>query len=298
MKGKITKASIKKFLVDLLFIGIGCAVGAFATVGILIPNGLTSGGLTGAVRIIQMIIPLDFSILYYLGALIILLACLLLLGMKEARKIVLLTILYPTFLVVFERLDFMLLEQKDIILAAVYVGVFSGIGSGLVLSRGYSFGGSDTVAKIIHKRALPFVSLSKVMLVIDATIILGSGVIFGRNIALYALVSQVIFTKMVDFVIYGFDSKLVQVEIIPSTGHNEIASYIVHELGRGVSNVTIRGEYSKEEKRKIITICSPNESMQIKDMIARIDRNAFVSIVHVEAVWGQGEGFINIYENN
>lgn len=293
MKIRIDKTKIKKLGIDIVFILSACALGAFATIGILIPNALTSGGVTGTVRIIQSFVDIDFSILYYAGSLSILIVCAILLGIKEARKILLLTIIYPAFLFIFEQLNFILLEEKDIILAAIYSGVFSGICSGLVFSRGYSFGGTDTIAKIFQKKALPHVSLSKILLVIDAIVIIGSGFLFGRNIALYALVTQIIFSKTVDYVMYGFDTKVVQLEIITSK-HEEIANYILNDISRGVSNVTITGEYTKISRPKIITICSPRESMLIKQFVAKTDRNAFVTVITVGTVWGNGEGFGDI----
>ncbi len=293
---KISKERLKSLAFNLFLVAVGCAINAFATIGILIPNGLSSGGLTGVVRILQRFIPVDFSVMYYCGAMIVFVVCWILLGLKEARKILVVTIMYPAFLVVFERLDFLLLEEKDIILAAIYVGVIGGIGAGIIFERGFSFGGTDTVAKIIHKKMLPFVSLSQILLVIDGVVIISSGFIFGRNIALYALVTQVIFAKTVEVIMFGFDSKLVQVEII-TTHHDEIAQYIMEELGRGVTNIEITGVYTGQRKNKIVTICSPRESMLIKTFIAKTDRKAFVSVIHVESVWGTGSGFGSLSEH-
>lgn len=290
---KLNKGSLKKLGIDLLFILAGCSISAFSTIGILIPNGLTSGGITGMVRIIQGFVDIDFSILYYAFALAILIICAILLGLKEARKILLLTILYPSILFVFEQFDFSLLEEKDLFLAAIYCGVLGGICSGLVFTRGYSFGGTDTVAKIIQKKAMPHVGLSQILLVIDACVIIGSGFLFGRNIALYALVTQVIFSKTVDYVMYGFDTKAVQLEIITSK-HDEVADYIMNDINRGVTNVTVTGEYTKIAREKIVTICSPRESMLIKKFVAKKDPDAFVTVIHVDTVWGNGEGFNDI----
>lgn len=293
MKERFSKEKARKFGVDILFILIGCSLGAFSTIGILIPNGLTGGGVTGTIRIIQSFAPINFSLLYYGASFTILGFCTLLLGVKEARKILLLTILYPAFLLMFEQFNVQLLEQKDIILAAIYCGVFSGICSGLIFSRGYSFGGTDTIAKIIQRKLMPHMGLSKILLVIDACVIVGSGFLFGRNIALYALVTQVIFSKTVDFVMYGFDSKSVQIEIITSH-HDAVADYIINNLTRGVTNIMVTGEYTGVSKQKIVTICTPRESMLIKQFVAKIDRAAFVTVMHVEMVWGRGEGFGDI----
>ena len=152
MKNKFNKEAFRKLGFDMLFIIAGCAAGAFASICIMVPNGLSSGGITGLVRILQKFVGIDFSVMYYGFAMIILIICWIVLGFGEARKIILLTIVYPAFLFLFEQFDFTLLEETDLILAAIYCGVFSGACTGLVLSRGYSFGGTDTVAKILKKK--------------------------------------------------------------------------------------------------------------------------------------------------
>ena len=289
-RSRWTKERALKLGWSLLLVTLGCGINAFSTIGILIPNGLTSGGLTGIARIISSYTGVDFSTFYYIGAVVIFIICWLVLGFKEARKILLLTILYPAFLVVFEKTQFFLLEEKDTILAAIYSGVISGIGAGLVYAQGFSFGGTDVFAKIVKKKIMPFVSLSQVLLLIDGIVIISSGFVFGRNIALYALVTQVIFSKTVDVIMFGFDSKLVQLEIITNK-HDDISEYILEEMGRGVSNIIITGAYTGEQRNKIATICSPRESMLIKSYIASVDKNAFVSVIHVDTVWGKGTGF-------
>ncbi|HHX14294.1 MAG TPA: YitT family protein [Clostridiales bacterium] len=289
-KPEINKTTVRKFAVDLIFIVTGCCLGAFATIAVLIPNGLSSGGITGISRIIQNQFEIQFSLIYYALALIILLACIIFLGWKEASKILLLTIIFPSSLWLFEQFEFNLLEQKDTILAAIYCGILSGIGSGLVFSRGYSFGGTDTVAKIIKYRLAPQMSLSKILLVIDAVVIIASGIFFGRNIALYALVTQVIFSRVVEYVMYGFDTKVVQLEVITEQ-HDLVSNYIMYNIGRGVSNVRIIGEYTRLPRDKIITLCSPRESMLIRQFVAKTDPHAFVTVMRIEAVWGRGDGF-------
>lgn len=296
MKIKIDKSNLKKLGIDMLFILVGCSISAVSTIGILIPNGLTSGGVTGMVRIVQGFLNVNFSVLYYCFSITILIICAILLGMKEARKILLLTVTFPTILFIFEHFQFSILEEKDLFLAAIYCGVLGGICSGLVFSRGYSFGGTDTIAKIIQRKIMPHVALSQILLVIDACVIIGSGYLFGRNIALYALVTQVIFSKTVDFVMYGFETKAVQVEIITSK-HDEVANYILNDISRGATNVMVTGEYTKISREKLVTVCSPRESILIKKFVAKIDKNAFVTVIHVDTVWGRGQGFNDIMKD-
>lgn len=290
---KLTKQKIKNAVMDFILVLIACSVGAFATVSIMLPNGLSSGGLTGVIRILQYFLPFGFSTMYYIGALIILGVCAITLGLKEAKKILLMSIMYPTVMLFFEKMNFQLLEEKDMILAAIYCGVFSGICSGIAFSRGYSSGGSDTVAKIVQKRLLPHVSLSKLLMTIDVSVIVLSGFVFGRNIALYALITTVIISKTIDLILFGLATKIVQVEIITEKP-GEIADYIMKDMDRGVSIEKIIGAYSGKEKQKLLILCSPREGILIRQHVAKADPRALVTLIHVDSVWGNGHGFNDI----
>ncbi len=285
----------KRFITDLFFLVIACCVGAFATTAVMLPNGLTSGGLTGIVRILQTFIPMDFSVMYYALAILIWVVVVVLLGKEEGKKVLVVTVLYPAILVVFEQINFQLLEEKDVILAAIFCGVFAGVCNGLVFWRGYSFCGTESVAKILKKKLLPHVDISKILLLLDSVIIILSAFIFGRNIALYALVTQFIGSKMVDFIMYGFETKIVQMQII--TSQNEaVAQYIMHEIHRGVSSYDIVGEYTGQHRKQLIVLCSPRESMVIKKHLMEVDPSAFVTIMQVNTVWGEGRGFTDMYD--
>ena len=293
VKEAFGKERMKAAGTDMFFLLVACGIGAFATVGVMIPNGLTSGGLTGIVRIVQNYISLDFSVLYYGGSILILIVVAVFMGLKEFRKILLLTILYPAVLFLFEKLDFRLLEQKDVLLAAVFCGVFSGICVGLVFWRGYSFSGTDAIAKILRKKFFPQYSLSKMLLAMDGMIIVVSAFIFGRNIALYALITQVIISRMVDVVMYGFETKIVRLEIITAESA-EVSRYVMEDIGRGVSSMQITGEYTKNQYVQLSVMCSPRESILIKRKVAAIDKRALLTVLPVETVWGAGEGFQDI----
>lgn len=286
----MNKEKVKDFVIDFLVLLAACCISSFSVVSVMLPNGLTSGGLTGIVRIVQSFVDIDFSILYYCGVVIILILVLIFLGWKEVKKMLLLSIMYPTVLMVFEHIPFQLLEEKDIILAAVFCGVFSGTYVGLVFWRGYASAGSEAIAKIFKKRLFPTVSMSNVLLVVDAVIIIASAVVFGRNIAMYALITQVIVAKMSETVMYGFASKVVQLKIITNK-HEGIISYVLDELERGVSSIDITGEYTQQPFKQLTIFCSIRESQLIKKKIASIDPKAFVTVTKVEAVWGHGKGF-------
>lgn len=287
---------VKRTIADMIFLILGCAIGAFSTTAVMIPNGLTCGGLTGIVRIVQNYISIDFSVLYYALAIVIWIVVILTLGFREGKKVLLVTLLYPAVLFVFEKLDFQLLEEKDLLLAAIFCGIFAGACNGFVFWRGYSFCGTESIAKIVKKKWMPQVDISRILLVLDCGIIVISAFIFGRNIALYALVTQIIASKVVDFIMYGFETKIVQMQIITAKG-KEVADYVMHEIRRGVSSYDIVGEYTGKHRKQLIILCSPRESMVIKKFLLETDPQAFVTILQVNTVWGEGKGFTDMGED-
>jgi len=290
---KPSKEKVKTLAVDALVALVACSIGAFSLQAVMIPNGLTSGGLTGIARVIQVYTSFSFSLIYYAGALVILVLVAIFLGLREVRKILFMTILFPAIIIVFEKFPLELLQENDVILAAIFCGIFNGICTGLVFWRGYSFCGTDAIAKIVKKNWLPHMDLSQILLVIDVIIIIGSAFVFGRNIALYALITQVIFAKTIDYVMFGFETKIIKLEII--TDEKEmITKYIMEELMRGVSCSQIVGEYTGELHFKLEVLCSPRESIVIRRFIANNDSNTLMTAIHVDTVWGNGPGFTDI----
>jgi uncharacterized membrane-anchored protein YitT (DUF2179 family) len=183
---KIKKEKVREQILDFFILLAASAIGAYSTVSIMIPYGLTSGGLTGIVRIIQSQIDFSFSLMFYGGAGIILVLVAIFLGFREVRKILLLTIIFPATLMLFEYLQLPFLPVHDMFLAVIFCGVFNGICTGMIFWRGYSFAGTDALSKILRKKFFPHISQSKILMAIDAVIIIASAFFFGINIALYA----------------------------------------------------------------------------------------------------------------
>lgn len=292
----LKKRDLKKILFDWIFLSAGCVSLAFGITAILRPNGLITGGTPGLAIVIAGLTGINYTLIFYAATLIILVGTFVLLGKVEGFKIILLSILFPAILVIFEILHFEFIES-DLFLASVYYGLFAGVGVGLIFKRGFSLGGTDTLAKMIRRKVLPFMSISQILLVIDVLVILSSLLIFDKRIALYGIIALYIFMKTVDIILFGFGSRKVKIEAI-SEQSDEISKFIMQSIHRGTSIYEIRGGYSNETKSKVVSICSPRESMLIKRFIAHTDPKAFVYVIPVSSVWGKGVGFYRLEEED
>ncbi|MDF2615764.1 MAG: hypothetical protein K0Q47_419 [Sedimentibacter sp.] len=284
--------NLKKLFNDTIYLTIGCLITAFSVNYILKPNGLITSGITGLAIVLEKYLHINYSYIYYFATLIILLITFVLMGKKEIMKIVFLSVLYPTVLLLMQNFEFKFVEN-DLLLASIYFSLFYGLGVGMILRKGFSFGGTDTLARILNKKAFPSINVSYIMLVLDGCVIITAAFAFGRNIALYSIISQLIITKVCDYIMFGFGTKLYKLEII-SSKYEEISKFIMFELGRGVTLINVTGCYTNEEKVQMESVCSPNQAVMIQKLIKQIDSTAFVKVLPVINVWGKGIRFIDI----
>lgn len=270
----------------------GAVLGAFGTICIMIPNGLTYGGITGLSRMVQQYTGLNYSIAYYIFAAIIVLFVLATLGFKEVKKIILMSVTSPTIMLLLEMTGFTL-PMEDTFLACVFTGVVFGISNGLIFQAGYSSGGTDSIAKVIKLKKAPHKGINEITTAINMVIVFISMFVFGIRIGLYAIVTMYVSMKVGEAVMLGMTQKLVQLEI-QTHCEKELTEYVMNEMGRGVTSHIVVGEYTGEERKMLRVICSPRESILIKRFLAEVDPKSFVSIITINSVWGIGRGFKDI----
>lgn len=286
---KIQNKNLKSALADLIIVSIGVLLICFSISAILVPNGLITGGLAGSSILISKVTGINYTYVNYSLSLLILITSWIFSGKKATMKILSLSILVPTVLLIMEKTQYVFIKN-DMMLASIYFGIVLGLGCGMILKRGYSMGGSDTVAKILHKKVFTFIGISEILLVIDGIVILSSMFILNKNVALYAILSQIIFVLVIDMVMYGFGSKMVKIEIL-SEKTDEINEFIINEISRGTTTSDVRGGYLNQMRKKVVTVCSPRECASIRKFIAEIDPNAFITITTLSSVLGRGVGF-------
>ncbi len=288
------KSKLKVRTGELMMALIGAVVFSFAAICIMIPNGLTCGGTAGLARMVQHYTNWNYSLITYGFSALILLIVWLMLGFKEVRKIILLSVTYPTVYAIFEMTGYEF-KNDDLFLCACFCGVCFGLCNGLTFKAGYSSGGADSIAKVIKYKKLQHVGLNDITFVINAGIVVISAFVFSLDIALYALITMFISMKVGEAVMYGFNDKLVQLDILTDVP-NVLCDYVMHELGRGVTSVEKVGEYTGEKRKQLQILCSPRESFLIKRFLAKHDPHSFVTVLRVSSVWGVGRGFQDINE--
>lgn len=132
-------------------------------------------------------------------------------------------------------------------------------------------------------------TIGQSFLFIDVFIIFLALVVFNPEVALYALLSLFVASKVTDLVQEGFAFSKAALIISPQS--RQIADRVLEELGRGATVVRAEGAFTGEEKEVVLVVMSQGEVSRLKALVHDIDPRAFVVISNASEVLGEGFRF-------
>lgn len=203
-------------------------------------------------------------------------------GKKFIGRTAVATVLLSVWLYVIPEID---LVNGDYILASIFGGVLTGIGLGMIFWANATTGGTDMVSALIQIK-LKHYSIAQILQVLDGIIVLIGLYVFGLQPTLYAIVAIFIVSKVTDTMLEGM--KFSKAAFIITEQYEEVARLIMTELDRGVTGLEARGMYSGDKKCMLYCVVSKKEIVSLKELVTRIDRNAFVIVGDVREVLGEG----------
>ncbi len=260
-------------------VGVGIAVAGLNL--FLVPNTIAAGGISGIATILYHLfsIPLGLSIA-------VLNVPLFIFGFRLVGKSFAIRTAYSLALYVLIAEIIPVPASQDHFLGCVYGGVLVGIGIGLVVRSGGSTGGTDMAAKMLSAR-IKSVGIGTFVFCIDFVVIAAAGLLFEPEVALYALASLFITSKLIDAITVGLSAA--KAFYIISAKNDEIAAAILEKLQRGVTSLGAKGVYSGCEKNVLLCVLPwRTEGVRLKKIVRGIDPNAFVIVADVSEVLGEG----------
>ena len=283
------KTKTGRFIRETLIVLTSAFFGSSVQIFVMIPNGMTSGGMPGIARLITHFFPISYSLVYYTLSMVVLIIAYFAMGKAEVKRIIALGFAYPIMLFIFEHIDYEFLRSPDPFLASILIGLFYGIATGVGYIGGYSSGGTDTLARVIKFKFLNHLRTGDIQMAIDIAIITVSAFVFDTNIAIYAIVNAVVAARVISTITVGYGGRFVQFDIITSSKEKreQLTEFILNDLNRAVTTHSSRGEYTKEERRTLTVICTPAESMKLKKHVAEVDPDAFATVMSLTNVWGK-----------
>lgn len=272
-----------KWLRGYLGIVLGTVITALALNMFLIPNKVAAGGTSGLATVLHHTFGLPVGLTMLAMDIPMFLLSIKILGARFGVN----TLLGAGVLAITIDLTapHVPLLTQDLLLNSLYGGVLSGIGMGIVFKFKGTTAGTDLAAAIINK--LTGISVGKALLAVDLFVIALAGVVFGSaELSLYGIISLFVTTQIIDLVQEG--PSAAKAFFIMSQSSQAVADAIMHELGRGVTLLAGRGGYTQDDREIVFCVVSTREVSQVKELVYRIDRQAFVIVADAHEVLGEG----------
>lgn len=274
---------VKEFLIDMIYLTLGCAIMAIGTAVFLLPNQLSTGGFTGIATIFYYLFHFSMGTVILALNIPFFILAFFKIGKKLVIKSIIGTSLLSFFIDLFEKIPTL---TNDRLLACIYGGIFIGFGLALVLKANASTGGTDLIT-YIARAYKPYMKTSNIIVVVDV-IIIGLNVIFFKKveIGLYSAISIYLMGKMIDIVFEGVNfTKMVY---IISQKYEEISKEIDNQLQRGSTGIYAKGMYTNTDKMMLMCVGARTEVARMKQIATQIDSKAFIIISNARETWGKG----------
>ena len=267
-------------------ITLGAVIYALAFDWFVAPNQIAMGGVTGLAQIVNALVPvLPVGVLSILVNVPLFLAGWRLLGGR-----LLVSSLYAMAVssLAIDVIAWMhTFPPMDPILATLYGGAGMGVGLGLVFSQGATTGGTDIIGKLL-KLKFPWLPIGKLVMIPDMVVVILAAVVFGTvNAALYGLIQMYLLAKVMDMILYGWDTSRVAY-IITDRWEETVQGLL--DMNRGVTLLQGKGAYTGAEKQVLLVAFRQREIVPIKRMLREIDPKAFFIVCDAHEILGEGFG--------
>ena len=274
-----------KTMKEVFFIILGTSIYAFGLVYLNIANQLAEGGVSGIALILRALFHIDPAYSTLLINIPLILLGGKILGKRALAYTVLGTVSLSVFLWIWQRIPLQINLEHDLLIVSLLAGLIAGVGSGIVYRMGGTTGGSDILARILEKNH--GISMGRSLLAFDVIVLLASLTYIDLKRMMYTLIASYVFSRVIDFILDGgYSAKGI---LVVSNKSEEIAPLLMTGLQRGVTFLHGEGGFSGVDKKMIYMVVSARELNEVKRIIHEIDEHAFLSILNVHEV--EGEGF-------
>lgn len=270
---RVRRINLVRVIKDTFFISLGVLSATFGLKGFLLPDGFLDGGAVGISLLINALTDIDLSYL-----IIIVNIPFILIGYTQVSKIFALKtfVAIVALAICVAVIDFPVITH-DKLLISFFGGFFLGLGIGLSIRGGSVLDGTEVLAIYTSRNT----SLTVGDFILSLNIVIFSVAAYLLNIetALYAILTYLVASKIVDFVVHGIEEYTSV--IIVSHKSDDIKQAIIGKMGRGVTVLKGKSGYGKQGHREadidvLYTVITRLELQKLKTEIAKLDGEAFV----------------------
>ncbi|MDR2465528.1 MAG: YitT family protein [Streptococcaceae bacterium] len=271
-------------------VALGCLIASVGFNSFFLPNNIVAGGMSGLAVAFNHLFGWEPDLFLYITNVPLLIICWAFLGRSIFFNTVFGAWMFPICITLTKGLG---VFTHDTLLAVLFGGVIVGVGLGIVFYGNASTGGTGILVQSLAKYTP--LSVGGSMLIMDGLVTLVGFSTFPPETVMYSLIGLIIISKMVAWVTTGFNTE--KNVMILSEKNEEIKSFILSDVSRGVSTISVHGGHTNNEKEMLMCVISGNEYPKLQRGIQKIDKTAFVIVMPATEVLGRGFSLIKTYES-
>ena len=240
-----------------------------------LPYDIVPNGIYGLAALVNYKINYDPAVFLIITNLALIIISLITLGGKKSKEYVWPSILIPLFMFLENILSsYFILDNFEKIMAVIVGSFITGFGYSMIYKEGKNVGGIDIIQDITnsgtkYRSYLP-------TFIMEGLILLFTLIILGLESMKYSAIVIIIVRYMTTKSKIGISSS--KMFYIITTEEEEVKKYIMNELNHDITQFDVKGGYSKNKSKILMTVMDTKDYYVLKEGILLIDPKAFISI--------------------
>lgn len=248
-----------------------------------VPASIYPAGLSGISRLLSDAFPkyfginLSYSAIYF--PINVLFA--ILVYKNIGKKFTIYSIIQFTLVSLFTSFFKPLFVLENEFLYAIFGGVIQGFGVGLALSYNFSTGGSDFLSVYFSNKYKK--SVWNYTFLINSFILIGAGLMFGWDRALYSIIYQYCSTQIIKQMHQRYTYTTLT---IITTKPKEVADEIQKNVRHGITEIHAHGHFSNADTTMLYTVVNSFQYRNVVSIVKKVDEHAFINVQKTAEIYG------------
>ena len=251
------------------------------------PNSFAPAGLNGIFTMIQHLLGFKLSYTSIILNVPLALIVFFVIAKPFALRSLVYTLAFSGFLMLFDAVDlsaFIYDTELSKLVGPAVAGMITGFGGYYMHRIGACYGGTEFIAKLIHKKH-PAVNFFSIIFGLNVSVAIASYFVYDFQIQ--PVLMCIIYSYFSSSVRDNLNRKrgsAIRCEIITETPE-ELSHAIIDRLHHSVTAMDAKGMYTGKAKTVLVCIINPSQLTELSKLVADFP-GSFVTISHVNSVMG------------
>ena len=271
IEGILAKVDKKDLIKRYFLLTLGCFILAFSFNVFFNQYGIICFGVSGlSIVLSEFGVPNSLFILF--ANIVLLVLSYFFLGSKKTKNAVVGSLLFPFFVWLTEFfVPYFKFDDVEMLVIAIFGGIVSGLGSGLIYKTNFNTGGTDIICEIVSKYTK--VSLGKAIWISDGLVVLSGLLVFSWEVILYGFLVLYLISFMIDRVVLGVSQN--KAFYIVTDKQEEVREFLLTISDGGVTLINAKGGYSNNRETLLLGVVPTRQYFIVKEGLKQIDEKIF-----------------------